>query len=382
MQKNRISEKAGRKNADRPDVPFGSNEVRLSPRQWVVAGVVLAAVFYLIPVLWERIEPLQAGPDYRIPYRLGNDYWLYDRYCRRVCSQEKIPVVGDSVIWGHYVASDRTLPHYLNELAGQPRFANLGVDGIHPAAMAGLIEYYGRDITSKHVLLGCNLLWTSSPDSDLSRQKQRPINHPELIPQFSPRIPCYEETPSVRLGIVVGHRVALFGWAKHLRMAYLDNADLCRWTIEHPYANPAAAITCQLPSPDEPPSPKPVAKPWTEQGIRPFHPPWVGLETSLQWRFFKQTVEILRGRGNRVFVLVGPFNEPMLTEESLAVYRARKRAVGAWLRENEIPHFIPDALPSRHYADASHPLAVGYALLAGRLFEDESFRRFHEAAFR
>ena len=92
-----------------------SNDVCLSPRQWGVAVVAVAALFWGIPAAWERIEPLPAGPDYRVPYSLGNDYWYYARTCRQLASQDEIVLVGDSVIWGHYVASDQTLSHDLNE---------------------------------------------------------------------------------------------------------------------------------------------------------------------------------------------------------------------------------------------------------------------------
>jgi hypothetical protein len=47
--------------------------------------------------------------------------------------------------------------------------------------------------------------------------------------------------------------------------------------------------------------------------------------------------------------------------------------VEAWLREHGIPCCAPAALPSELYADASHPLGDGYALLAKRLLEDQSF---------
>ena len=57
--------------------------MRLSPRQCAAALLIVAALFYLIPKAWERLEPLPMGPQYRIPYRLGNDYWQYARACRR-----------------------------------------------------------------------------------------------------------------------------------------------------------------------------------------------------------------------------------------------------------------------------------------------------------
>src|SRR4030042_1372847 len=139
----------GTRPSDEREVAFGSNEVRLSGRQWIVAAGALPALFYLVPALWKRIEKFDPGPDYRIPYSLSDDYWTYNRYCRQVCSQNKALVIGDSVIWGHYVSKEQTSSHYLNEQAGEDRFANLAVDGTHPAAMAGLVEYYGRAITDK-----------------------------------------------------------------------------------------------------------------------------------------------------------------------------------------------------------------------------------------
>ncbi|MHC4176357.1 MAG: hypothetical protein ACYSWU_02555 [Planctomycetota bacterium] len=365
--------------ADQSGVPLAANDVRLSPGGWLVVLVILCGLSWLVPVLWERIEPLEAGPDYRVPFRLGNDYWVYRRHCRQACSRDSTLVVGDSVVWGHYVAKDRTLSAWLNRLGGDDRFVNLGVDGIEPAAMAGLIEYYGADVQGKDVLLHCNLLWMADQRRDLQTSEERAFTHPRLLPQFCPQIPCYEETISTRLGVLAERNSSLLAWATHLRIAYFEDkperrkwTDFASWTIAHPYTNPADAVTLELPSPDEPPSPRPIAEPWKKKELAPLPFPWVKLETSLQWRFFRQTVETLRARGNRVFVLVGPFNEHMLTPQSLETYKRRKREVEAWLRQEKVAHCVPAALPSEYYADASHPLAEGYRLLAERLL-DESF---------
>jgi hypothetical protein len=53
-----------------------------------------------------------------------------------------------------------------------------------------------------------------------------------------------------------------------------------------------------------------------------------------------------------------------------------------WLQSNGISYLIPHVLPSDMYADASHPLGTGYALLAEQLFEDEDFRAFDGRAKR
>jgi hypothetical protein len=357
-------------------VRYASNDVRLSPRQCLVAALLIAAIFWLIPAAWERLEPLDAGPDYRVPYALGNDYWNYARTCRQLAAGEKILLVGDSVIWGHYVSSEETLSHDLNRLTGREHFVNLGLDGIHPVALCGLIEHYGRAISGERVILNCNLLWMSSPRHDLSADKEFAFNHPGLVPQFSPRIPCYRAPLGQRLGTVVGRNVDFLGWADHVRTAYFGGDNMAAWTLEHPCENPLAPVTLRLPSPDEPPSPRPDARPWSAKGIERHRPEWVDLEHSLQWTFFRRTVELLQDRGNRVFVLVGPYNEHMLTAEGLREYDHRKQQAAAWLRERGILHHVPRALPSEDYADASHPTAEGYRRLAKDLFQQEAFRRF------
>ena len=60
-------------------VPFSSNYVRLPGREWVIVGIIFAAIFCLAPALWERFEKFEPGPDYRLPYELSSDYWLYNR---------------------------------------------------------------------------------------------------------------------------------------------------------------------------------------------------------------------------------------------------------------------------------------------------------------
>jgi len=356
----------------KPEVPFSSNAIRLSPREWSVAAVALLALLLFVPRLWGRIEPFAPGPDFRMPYKLCSDYWLYERYCRAAASSGKTLLIGDSVIWGQYVKADETLSHHLNALAGADRFANMGMDGMHPAALSGLVKYYGLPVSGKKVILFCNPLWMSSDKADLSADKEFSFNHPELVPQFFPRIPCYTESLSGRLGIEAERGLPFFAWANHLRVAYLDSMDIPAWTMEHPYASLASAISLQLPVKEEKLKRRPALWTGKEQDKQDFA--WVGLEQSLQWKCFRNTVETLERRGNRVFVLVGPFNEHMIRKNSLGAYMKLKAGIEKWLREGNIPHLAPPALPSEQYADASHPWAKGYERLAGKLFQSEGFR--------
>jgi hypothetical protein len=263
------------------------------------------------------------------------------------------------------VTREQTLSHYLNEIEGGPRYANLGLDGAHPVALAGLLEHYAGGVEGKDVVLQCNPLWLSSPRHDLQESQEFHFNHPRLVPQFAPAIPCYKEQVSPRIGIVVERHVPFFAWANHLQQAYFDRTDIPTWTLERPYDNPWDAVRRGLPPPDDLLRHEPV--PWTERGITKQNFPWVDPGSSLQWRFFRRAIEILQRRGNRVFVLVGPFNEHMLNETSRRRYREVKAAIEAGLSVMEIPYFAPPPLPSELYGDASHPLAAGYAALARQL---------------
>ena len=349
------------------EIPFGSNYVRLTGYEWLIVAVTISALFYFVPKLWEQVEKFKPGSDYRLPYKLSDDYWLFTRYCQWVRSTEKMLVVGDSVIWGHYVSKDNTLSGYLNKIAGRDMFVNMGVDGIHPVALAGLLRYYGHDITGKNVILHFNPLWMSSEKHDLQIEKEFNFNHPELVPQFIPKIPCYKTSFSVRIKSVIERYISFFSWTSHLKRTYFDNMDPPRWTLEHPYENPLKNITLQLPVSNNYNGNENI--PWYEKGVTKQDIQWIAIETSLQWRFFRHSVQFLKKRGNRVFVLVGPFNEHILKDASIDVYQQMKRNIKDWLQQNNIPYYMPEALPSEMYCDASHPLSEGYAELAKQLFK-------------
>lgn len=348
--------------ADGPDF---SNSMRLTGAEWLVVGLFTFAMVLFAPSLWSRVEKLEIEPDYRIPHDLSNDYWLYDGYARQAVAHYDTVLIGDSVIWGEYVKRQETLSHYLIEQSGEQRFANLGLDGVDPLALSGLVEHYAKSVSGKNVILFCNLLWMSSPRRDYQDPEHFDSSHPRLIPQFSRRIPGYKEEYSFRIGALVEQRVPFNSWTSHLQAAYYNQTDIPSWTLEHPYENAVQPLTRPLPPSDNSLRHPPI--PWHKSGIAKQDFPWIDLETSLQWQAFRQTVEILQHRENRVFVLVGPFNEHMLEPESLRRYQNMKSEIVSWLKQANVPHHAPPALASELYGDASHPLAAGYAELARQL---------------
>lgn len=356
------------------DTSFGSNAIRLSFNQWLISVLAIVVFFVLTPMAWNWMHPFSAEIDYRIPERFSHDYWLFERYSEWLADRDTIPVMGDSVVWGQYVPPVQTLSHYLNESAAHHRFGNLGVNGMHPAAMQGLIEYYGSDIRNQIVLVHCNLLWMSSKEHDLQIETEFRFNHPKLVPQFFPQIPCYKEKYSNRIGIAIERYIPFFTWASHLRITAFDNMDIPTWTIDHPYQFPYAAILDRDMNPVQ--DDRPNAESWTEKKIPLQNLEWVDLQTSIQWQSFQHTIEILQRRNNRLLVVLGPFNEHMLQPESLLRYSAIKAGVIQWFESHDIPILVPNLLPSDLYADASHPLAEGYANLAQIIAGSEAFAAF------
>jgi hypothetical protein len=341
-----------------------SNAIRLTVREWLCVAV-FAALLFGLPAAWKRYEPFALEPDQRMPHDLSNDYWLYQRFAELSVERYDTFLFGDSVIWGEYVIPKDTLSHYLNQLSGRERCANLGLDGAHPLAVAGLIEHYAQSVTGKNVLLHCNPLWLTSPRTDLQDDGDEPFNHPGLVPQFVPPITRYKKDVSHRIGILVEQRVAFSSWTGHLQQAYYGQSDIPGWTLKRPYDNPFGPLTRGLPQTDDKLRHEPI--PWFQRGKRgelEQDYPWVDLDTSLQWQAFQRAVAILQKRGNRVFVLVGPFNEHLLKPASLKRYGEIKSAIARWLASEGIPHLVPAPLPSEQFGDASHPLAAGYEELA------------------
>ena len=102
---------------------------------------------------------------------------------------------------------------------------------------------------------------------------------------------------------------------------------------------------------------------------------WVDLESSLQWHAFQRMLATLQARENDVLVVLGPFNEHIMAEENRPAYRKLRDGVTLWLTRNNVPHVVPETLPSALYADASHPLTQGYELLAKQIYQSEAFQK-------
>jgi hypothetical protein len=378
-------------DAKEHSVPFGVNEMRLTARQWLAALAIFIACAVAIPRVWKRAERFDTGADYRIPYALSSDYWLFQRRLEQIADPGAVPVLGDSVVWGEYVRPTGTLTHFLNgQSGGRVRFLNCGVNGVFPLAMEGLVAHYGQALHDRKVIVQYNMLWMSSPKADLSLDEEQTFNHTELVPQLFVRIPSYRADAAARLNAIASRDIGLLGWAQHVDAVYYDHLSLPAWTLEEDTSDPPRrpnawrsplAPLRGLRVPGEPAvdpqrgPDSPRHRSWTANGAAPSHFEWVSLADSLQWRAFQRTVALLRQRGNNVFVILGPFNEWMVAEDQRQAYRKLRGDIAAWLASNRIDYTAPEVLPSALYADASHPLTDGYSLLAARVSSDPAFQR-------
>ena len=371
--------------------PFGVNEMRLNARQWLAVLAIVAAFVFTAPGLWGRFETFDTGPDYRIPYQLSKDYWLYERWLSKLSDPQQIAVIGDSVVWGEYVARHGTLSHFLGAESARPdRFVNCAMNGLFPLALEGLVEHYASSLSHRKVILHSNILWMSSSHADLSEDQEQVFNHSRLVPQFRPHIAPYRADAAERLSVVVERHVGLFAWVGHLQNAYFDQQSIPTWTLEAArQASPSALaprgrsvlrrfleleVPGELENDPQRGLHSPRHRPWTASGGQPTQFEWVALDRSMQWAAFQRLVQLLRQRGNDVLVIVGPFNEHLIAPEQRPTFHGMRDGIAAWLASERVPSIVPPTLASPLYADASHPLTEGYAELARQISQDQTFR--------
>ncbi len=382
------------RGAGATQVPFGANEVRLNGRQWIAVILLVGLVVGLLPSLWLSWERIPFSDRFRVPYELSKDYWLYEKYLEHMDGPDSVFVVGDSVVWGEYVTADGTLSAFLDELAGdKTTFVNAGVNGLFPLALEGLVQSYGDVMKGRRVLLHCNLLWMTSPEADLSSEKEQRFNHPTLVPQFSPRIPSYRASFDERLSVLVGRTVPFLGFVRHLQNVYFDQKGMYQWTLaddgDYPpsypnsYRMPWAKIDFEVPgeSPSDPDRGENSErhKPWSTTGEGTQNFEWVALNRSQQWAAFQRLVELLLRRDNTLLVVVGPLNRHIMSGENQRLFDERVSQVEEWLKAQSVAYVKPELLAFDLYGDASHPLTEGYRQMAEELWQDQTFQAWIEA---
>lgn len=351
-----------------PDVPNDDHPaIDLSLREWLVVALLVTLLLAIAPSIPFRPKSPVVERDYRIPYALSRRYDLYRRYTTLAANQFEILLVGDSVVWGQCCRRSQTLAHHLNELTKQPRFANLGLDGMHPLALGELLEYHAPALTRKNIVVQFDPLWMIVENPDSSTRNPSLFNRPNL----TPRLAAHFKAPVKQaVGASWSRLVAaspLDAWGERLADT---RVDFLAWSLNHPYESPLQAISATLPPSEDSRHLRLV--PWSGKASERIDELWGDPDSHGEWAAFEQLVGRLQDRGNRVLVLLGPMNEHIMSEGMRERYQGLKDVMARKLREKGVRVFVASLLSSDHYADICHPLGEGYEALARELLQKES----------
>lgn len=339
----------------------------LSLREWLLVALVVTSLLGAAPHLPIRAEAPVIERDYRIPYALSTRYDLYRRYTALAVAQFPVLLIGDSVIWGQTTLRHDTLSHHLNELVKQPRFANAGLDGMHPAALAELLDYHAPAVANTRVVLQFDPLWLMLSGSSQDVQIGGVHNRPDLIPRLAAHFTGpFKEAASLTWSQVTKN-LPLKGWGERLADTRLD---YLAWSLDHPYESPLRAITSPLPPSED--SHHQVLTPWNATSSTRQYSRWSVLDGDPQWGSFLRILNLMERRNNRVLVVLGPMNEHMMDAPTLRIYGRLRTKMVEQLQARGTRVFVPTLLPSGHFADICHPLGIGYAEIAKEMLQKES----------
>lgn len=353
----------------RPEPAEEKLALSLSFGEWLIVALLVAVLIAFAPLVHLRDQAPVVEQDYRIPYALSSRYEVYRRFASLSAAQFPVIVIGDSVVWGQCAHREDTLPHHLNELTRQPRFANGGLDGMHPVALVELIEHHAPSISHKDVILQLDPLWFMAADNAAvpGSIASALLNRPGLVPRLAAEL-----TGGFKSALNSGadqliRNSSLAGLAERLAEFRLD---FLAWSLDHPYENPLRAVTSALPPSED--GRHLQLLPWNRSVVTPVESNWAPLQGNLQWRAFERLLTLLEFRSNRVLVLVGPMNEHMMSPGTRARYVAFKEQIRQRLNERGATYFFVPVLGIDSYGDICHPLGSGYEEWAQELLRVES----------
>ena len=88
-----------------------TNGLWLKPLEWAAVLCITIAVLWLALPRWHaRRLQIELPKDFRLSYKLRDDYLLYRSVAAKVVETHPALFIGDSVVWGMYVRNDHTLP--------------------------------------------------------------------------------------------------------------------------------------------------------------------------------------------------------------------------------------------------------------------------------
>ena len=333
---------------------------------FLTSTVILLLVFVLFPQCYRSWEKITLPEDFRLPYINRDNYYLYSRCAEQAAAASDYLLIGDSAIWGMYASNTETLSAQLNRMQKKVRFSNLAIDGLHPVAMKTLMENFGSSIRDRKVLIYFNPLWVNSAKYDLSSSEKFTVNHPELLPQFG-KIESYEAALDKKIKILLDRELLFFSQLRHIRNYFYNNSDFKSHLAKTGGINPFSVVRREI-SPEEKDH-HGSKENYLTRRIPVQHWEWVQLTGSRQWCALTDTAKLLKSRGNDVTIMIGGINPGLLDEQTLSGLRKLRTEAAKLLSQENIHSITLPELDAALYADASHPLGDGYALLASDLLQ-------------
>lgn len=339
--------------------------IPISPRGWI--GVIVVTVVFLscLPRFIRRYEQFEPTPHWRMPTRYAEDLDLTARRLAIARNRGEVIWLGDSVIWGEYARPSETLPASMEKHFPSIRFANLGLEGLHPLALHGLVELF-PPWHDRAVIVHFNPIWMTSPRRDLRVSDVGTINHVALLPQFRRTIPADARSWEERMATWLGREMSLWRWTSHMRMAYFEGRDPVRWMTEHPTQWPAFAEGSASLIPDDVPSSR-LRRRVVSANALTYE--WVAPGESLQFAAFVELLESLARHQVRCYCVVGRLDPARRTSDCLAREAELRDRLREVLERLRIPfHVVSNT--AVEMADASHPTPAGYQAIAEELAHD------------
>ena len=339
--------------------------IPISPRGWIWVIAVTVVCLWCIPRFIRRYEQFEPTPHWRMPTRYAEDLELTARRLAIAGNRGEVIWLGDSVIWGEYARPSETLPASMEKHFPSSRFANLGLEGLHPLALHGLVELFPQ-WQDRAVIIHFNPIWMTSPRRDLRVPEVGTINHVALLPQFRRSIPAYTGSWEDRIATWLGREVSLWRWTSHMRMVYFEGRDPVRWMTEHPTQWPAFAEGSASLIPDDAPSSRTRRRVVSANAMTY---DWIAPGESLQFAAFVELLEFLARHQVRCYCIVGRLGPAGRTSDCLVKEAELRGELQELLERLRIPfHVVSNTVVEM--ADASHPTPAGYQVIAQELAHD------------
>lgn len=343
----------------------------LSVRGWSGVLVVFVLVVIGLPRAWVAVESFDPELNWRQPTRVAEDYWQIHRWLRAAERKESIVILGDSVVWGEFAKPNETLAAHLSMINGENEFANLGVQGLYPVALLGLLKI---EAPRSPPLLLFNPIWMTSARRDLSllasERETVSVNHQALLPQWIGSPVSYRATLEERLSRWGLQQSQLRRWSNHLSYEHLDGQDLPTWLRAHPSRFPWQASDGIVLGPEDEPG-QPIRRRLIPENSISYE--WVEPDDSLQYQAFLKCVELLSQHGKPPCVLLASLSSSGRTPECLNSESQIAQRLRDDLEQRQIA-VVNLKASSEVMADASHPTPDGYRAWAETIQHESAFQ--------